>query len=66
MKDKIILFDWGNIVESHTTGFSCKDFRECGYKREKDIFRSLGMYKLNSIKTEEDFATTYELMKNRV
>lgn len=68
MKDKLILFDWGNIVESHTTVFSCKDalnetFRECGNKGEKDIFRSLGMYKLNSIKTEEDFATTYELMK---
>ena len=25
MKKKLILFDWGNIVESHTTGYSCYD-----------------------------------------
>lgn len=25
MKNKLILFDWGNIVESHTTGYSCLD-----------------------------------------
>ena len=39
MKTKLILFDWGNIVESHTTGYSCYDafddtFKECGYQGE--------------------------------
>ena len=23
MKNKLILFDWGNIVESHQTGYTC-------------------------------------------
>ena len=37
MKKKCILFDWGNIVESHYTGYSCYKawddlLKKCGYK----------------------------------
>ena len=42
MRNKLILFDWGNIVESHLTGYTCREawqdlFRECGYKGNKII-----------------------------
>ena len=41
MKNKLILFDWGNIVESHQTGYPCytgwNDLIEaCGYKYKED------------------------------
>ena len=67
MKKKLILFDWGNIVESHTTGYTCYDayndlFYECGYKGEEIIFNVLGKYKLSCIKTNEEFSKTYKLM----
>lgn len=67
MKKKLILFDWGNIVESHTTGYTCYDayndlFYECGYKGEEMIFNVLGKYKLSCIKTNEEFSKTYKLM----
>ena len=64
---KLILFDWGNIVESHTTGYSCYDafndlFKECGYNGEEDVFHLLGKYKLSAIKSVEDFGRVYEEM----
>ena len=67
MKKKLILFDWGNIVESHTTGYSCYDawndvFHKCGYKEDKVIFKELGKYKLSSIKTNTEFKKTYKLI----
>lgn len=65
MKNKLILFDWGNIVESHSTGYSCRDayndlFQECGYKDDKDIFSLLGKYKLACIKNIDEYEKTYE------
>ena len=61
---KLILFDWGNIVEAHTTGYSCRDawndlFRTCGYTGKEDIFRSLGKYHLSSIKNDKEFRKVY-------
>ena len=68
MKKKLILFDWGNIVESHTTGYSCYDawndlFKECGYLGNEIVFYRLGKYKLSSIKTIEEFKKAYEEAK---
>ena len=45
-QNKLILFDWGNIVESHTTGYSAKNawidlFKDLGYEGN-DIFEKLG------------------------
>ena len=67
MRKKLILFDWGNIVESHTTGYSCHDafddlFYECGYSGEKGVYKTLGKYKLTAIKSIDDFEKVYELM----
>ena len=64
MQNKLILFDWGNIVESHTAGYNCYDafndlFKACGYSGEKNIFTSLGKYKLSSIPSVADFENTY-------
>ena len=67
MEKKLILFDWGNIVESHTTGYTCRDafnglFKACGYVGNSDIFTSLGKYKLSSIQTVADFEKVYNQM----
>ena len=69
MKKKLILFDWGNIVEAHTTGYSCVKawddlFRECGYKGNEVIFKQLGKYRLSCIQTIDDFEKTFNLMKD--
>ena len=42
MRKKCILFDWGNIVESHQTGYSCYKawddlLNKCGYKGEVSL-----------------------------
>jgi len=68
MKKKLILFDWGNIVEAHTTGYSCYDawndlFKCCGYKGEKEIFHTLSKYKVSKIKDISEFRIAYEGMK---
>lgn len=67
MKNKLILFDWGGIVESHTTGYTCQDafndlFKTCGYDSNNNIFSSLGKYQLSSIPTIEDFENVYKEM----
>ena len=64
MKNKVILFDWGNIVESHTTGYSCYDawndlFFACGYNGKETIFNLLGKYKLSCISSIEEFENIY-------
>ncbi len=64
MKNKLILFDWGNIVEAHTTGFSCykafnEIFYECGYRGDKEIFGSLGKYNICCIKSIKEFEKVY-------
>ena len=65
MKKKLILFDWGNIVESHTTGYSCYDawddlFRECGYNENETVFNKLSKYRLSRIKSIDEFEKVYE------
>lgn len=67
-QNKLILFDWGNIVESHTTGYSCKKawydlFKACGYNGTDDIHSMLGKYRLSAIKKQEEFEKVYYLMK---
>ena len=67
MKKKIILFDWGNIVESHLTGYTWYDafydlFKACGYTGNNDFFKSLEKYKLCSIPTVADFEDVYNQM----
>lgn len=66
-QNKLILFDWGNIVESHTTGYSNYDawdelFAECGYKENKEFFTSLSKYRLSCIKNDDEFEKTYNQM----
>ena len=68
-KNKLILFDWGNIVESHTTGYTCYNgwddlIEECGYKYKEDsILKEIKKYKICSIKSVEEFKETYKLMQ---
>lgn len=64
MRKKLILFDWGNIVESHITGYTCYDafndlFKACGYIGNDNVFSSLGKYRIGSIPTVDDFEETY-------
>ena len=68
MKNKLILFDWGNIVESHTTGYSCYDawddlFHKCGYSENEIVFHKLGKYKLSCIKSIDEFEKIYDQIK---
>ena len=65
--NKLVLFDWGNIVESHQTGYTCYDawnelFNLCGYN-ESNIFEKIKKYKLSSIKDIDTFSKTYDLIK---
>ena len=64
MKNKLILFDWGNIVESHLKGYTCYDafndiFYECGYRGDKEIFGSLGKYNICCINSIKEFEKVY-------
>ena len=68
MKDKVILFDWGNIVESHTTGYTCYDawddlFKECGYISKDRVYNLLFKYRVSCIKTIKEFEDVYKKMK---
>lgn len=70
-KNKLILFDWGNIVEivSNTEGkYSCRQafqdlFKACGYKGDKEIFTNLSHYKVSSIPNVEEFEKAFNEMK---
>jgi HAD superfamily hydrolase (TIGR01509 family) len=67
MKKKLILFDWGNIVEAHTTGYTCADARNdlfvaSGYKGKEIIFRKISKYRLTKITSIEEFGKTFEEM----
>ena len=67
--DKLILFDWGNIVESHQTGYTCYNgwndlIEACGYKYKEDtILKEIKKYKICSIKSIEEFKETYKMMQ---
>ena len=69
MKHKLILFDWGNIVESHTLGYTCYDawkdlFLACGYKAKEDevVFQKLFKYKVSLAQTKNDFEVIFNQM----
>lgn len=67
-KNKLILFDWGNIVESHQTGYTCYDawrdlFIKLGYTKECEPFKDINKYQPSCIKNEEEFKEAYTLMK---
>lgn len=67
MRKKLILFDWGNIVESHTTGYTCYDawkelFYECGYNAHENILPLLYKYGICIIKNIKEFEKAYNLM----
>lgn len=62
-KNKVILFDWGNIVESHTTDYNVYDaynflFKEFGCDIDDKI--NLGKYQLSSISSMEEYEKTFE------
>lgn len=64
-KNKLILFDWGNIVESHLTGYSCYDawndlFKSCGYKGNKSILTEMSKYNICIIPTIEEFEKAFD------
>ena len=68
MRKKLILFDWGNIVESHTIGYSCKDawielFKSCGYESDNDLFDELSKYRTTAIRSIAEFEEVYKTMK---
>lgn len=69
MKNKVILFDWGNIVESHITGYTCYDafndlFKLCGYVLDDNVFPYLEKYKISCISNIEDFKIVYNEIYN--
>ena len=62
--NKLILFDWGGIVESHKTGYNNymaweELMKTCGATHEIDIRK----YHLTSIPTEEEFEEAFNKMK---
>ncbi len=66
-KNKLILFDWGNIVESHTTGYTVYDafddlFKDLGYKNKK-VYDKLSKYHLSKIPTIKEFEITFNNIK---
>lgn len=66
-KNKLILFDWGNIVESHTTGYTVYDafddlFKDLGYKNKK-VYDKLSKYHLSKIPTKKEFEITFNNIK---
>lgn len=68
MQNKIVLFDWGNIVESFTTGYSIKNafedlFKSLGYESE-NILKEVGKYQLTKLKSLEELEECYNQMKN--
>lgn len=68
MNDKLVLFDWGNIVESFTTGYSNYDAWNdllylCGYKGNEMVVHRLSQYNLTCIKNTYEFEKTYETIK---
>lgn len=66
-KNKLVLFDWGNIVESNLTGYTIHTafndlVRELGCKKD-DPYCELYKYQLSAIPTLEEFEKTFNQMK---
>ena len=71
MKDKIVLFDWGNIVESNIKGYTLfeamdKTYKMCGYNKEERVYTYLKKYRLTAINSEKEFKETYEKIKKEL
>ncbi len=68
MKNKLILFDWGNIVENHLIGYTCFDawndlMHKCGIKDEYFDSKRLAKYRISCIKNDEEFEKVYQDIK---
>lgn len=66
-QNKLILFDWGNIVESFETGYNLNTafddlFKYFGYN-ETGVAKKLGKYQVTKIKTMEELEQCYLEMK---
>ena len=66
-KNKLILFDWGGIVESHLTGYSCYDawndlFKNCGYTGNDIILKEIRKYNVCTISSISEFEKVYNIM----
>ena len=66
MKNKLILFDWGNIVDSFSTGYSIRDafydlFKSLGYD-SKNVIKEVGKYQLSGIRNMEELEECYKEM----
>ncbi len=71
MKNKLVLFDWGNIVESLTTGYTLFDamnntYKQCGYKGVDGVYLHLRKYRLTAITSMEEFEKTYNKIKEEL
>ena len=70
--DKLILFDWGNIVESHTKGFNNLNawdevFKQCGFNgTHEELYSVIVKYRLSAIPDEDKMKETYELLKSEL
>jgi len=65
-KNKLILFDWGNIVESHMTGYTVSNawkdlFKEFGYTNGN--IKKISSYNLSAIPTIEEFEEKFNQIK---
>ena len=66
-KNKLILFDWGNIVESFEDGYTIKNafddlFKSLGYD-QINVMDNLSKYKLTKIKTLDELEIVYNEIK---
>ena len=64
-KNKLILFDWGGVVEYQEEGFVKaykKMYKYLGYDND-DLIQRLGKYHLSSIKTIDEYELIFEDMK---
>lgn len=69
-KNKLILFDWGNIVECHLTGYTLYDafydlFKELGYKNRK-IIQEINKYNYTNTKTITELETKFYELKEHL
>ena len=71
-KNKLIIFDWGNVVESHITGYTGYDaindlFEACGYTKNEGPYVTLDKLNLFSIKDLKGFEKIYnEVIKPKM
>lgn len=68
-KNKLILFDWGGIVESHTKNYSCPKawmdiFSKCGSDKKLNSLSDLSKYNLSSITNEKDLNIAFNKIKH--